>query len=269
MPVIYVDILIVLNWFIDWLLLLLTARLLHLPTRRGRVVLGAAVGGVAACQLLLTIPAPLSLLLHGIGAALIIRIAFAWRGFKSYLRQLVTFFCVSALLSGLVTALWHISGSEAVVTRNGVIYCDISPLTVAVLSAVSYGIIRLYERLTRKRAPEALEYTVTVGDGQRAVECRALYDTGLHLREPFSGAPVIVVNREALQPCIQTAARMRMVPYRTVGGSGLLEAFVPHSVTVKRRGEAARDISGVYVALSDDPPRGEYTALIGSDVLEL
>ncbi len=286
MPVIYLDVLIVLNWFIDYLLLSLTARLLHLPTRRFRVVLGAALGGIAACQILLTVPTALSLLLHLLGAVLMIRIAFVWHGLKRYIRQVVTLFCVSALLSGLVTALWYLTGSETVLTRNGVIYCDISPLTLTVLALVSYAVIRLYERLTRKRAPAALDYTVTVSDGCGFCECRALYDTGLHLREPFSGIPVILVHREALMPylplplgealrsaegggAVCITPRLRMIPYRTVSGNGLLPAFVPAAVTVKRNGEPPRDITGVYVALSDEPGCGEYTALIGGDVLDL
>lgn len=286
MPVIYLDILIVLNWFIDYLLLSLTARLLHQPTRRFRVVLGAALGGVAACQILLIVPIAVSLLLHLLGAALMIRIAFAWHGLKGYIRQVITLFCVSALLSGLVTALWYLTGSEMVLTRNGVIYCDISPLMLTALALVSYAVVRLYERLTRKRAPAALDYTVTVSDGCGVCECRALYDTGLHLREPFSGIPVILVSRETLMPYLPlpfgealrgdkvvgtvcVTPRMRMIPYRTVSGNGLLPAFVPHSVTIRRNGEEARDITGVYVALSDELGRGEYTALIGSDICDL
>ncbi len=266
MPVIYIDVLVVLNWFIDWLLLLLTARLLHLPVKRVRAVLGAAAGGLAACQVLLRVPTAVALFLNVFSAAVIVRITFAWRGVRGYLKQLFTFYCVSALLSGIVTALWYVSGSEVMYTHNGVIYCDISPLTVAVLSVISYGVIRLYERFTCKRAPEALEYTVTVSDGCSTAECKALYDTGLHLREPFSGVPVIVVDREVLLPLCAESPRIRMIPYKTVGGTGLLQAFVPQTVTVKRAGERARDISGVYVALSDELARGEYTALIGSDV---
>ena len=279
MPIIYIDVLVVLNWFIDWLLLLLTAQLLHQPVRRVRAVLGAAVGGLLACQVLISVPPIIALLLNLCSAAAIVRAAFVWRGVRGYVKQMFTFYCVSALLSGIVTALWYVSGSEAVVTRNGVIYCDISPFAVAVLSVIAYGAIRLYERFTRKRAPEALDYTVTVNDGCGTAECKALFDTGLHLREPFSGVPVIVVDRSALLPFLPLplgatlantttvlSPRLRMVPYKTVGGNGLLQAFVPQTVTIKRAGEPKRDISGVYVALSDDMQCGEYTALIGSDV---
>ncbi len=285
MPVIYLDVLIVLNWFIDYLLLSLTARLLRLPTRRIRMVLGALVGGVSACQLLLTVPTAISVLLHTLTAALIMLIAFRYHSAKGFARQVVVFFCLSALLSGVVTALWYLTGSEAVLTKNGVIYFDISPLMLTAFAVISYGVICWYERLTHKPTPQGLDYVLTVDDGCGVCECRALYDTGLHLREPFSGSPVIVVCRDALLPylpptlcealssaggvAVCPTVRLRLIPYRTVSGEGLLPAFVPNKVTLRALGRPPRDITGVYVALSETLDRGDYTALIGSDVTDL
>lgn len=281
MPVLYLDVLVVTNWFIDYLLLSLTARLLHLPTRRLRMVVGAFIGGLSACQILLTVPPAVSLLLHIVSASFSICVAFSIHSAKGFIRRVVVFFCLSALLSGIATALWYLTGSEAVLTRNGVIYFDISPLMLTAFALIGYGIIRLYERLTRRRAPAGLDYCLTVDTGFGVCECRALYDTGLHLREPFSGSPVIVMCRRALAPCLPpqfgeeqqggaaTVTRIRYVPYRTVGDEGLLVAFVPKRVTLRRIGYPPRDITGVYVALSDTLERGEYTALIGADVIDL
>ncbi len=266
MPVVYLDMLVVLNWVIDFLLLSLTSCVLRLPSRRGRAVAGGLVGGIAACQLLWDIPAWLSLGIHGAVAALMIRIAFAWMGAKAFFRQTVTLFCMSALLSGLVGAFWYVTGSDVVATRNGVIYCDISPVGLTVLVLFSYGVIRVYERITSRRVPANLEYRLTFRDGGEEYECRALYDTGLHLRDPFSGAPVVVVWRAALPSLSVCERRRRMIPYRSLNGTGLLPAFRPERVTLHTGGRPPRDITGVYVALSDEPRRGEYAALVGSDI---
>ncbi len=285
MPVIYLDVLIVLNWVIDYLLLSLTARLLRLPTRRGRLVVAAAVGGVCACQIFLNLPAFFSLLLNVTVAALLIRVAFPWYTAAAFIRRTFVLFCVSALFSGLVTALWFVTQSDVVITRNGVVYCDISPLMLTGLALISYAAGWLYDRFTGNRSPAALEYTVVIDDGCGTCECVALYDTGLHLREPFSGMPVIPVKREALLPYLplplsqalhredgvttRAAARLRHIPYHTVGGEGLLPAFVPAKVTLRARGGPPRDITGVYVALADEPNRGVYTALVGSEIVSL
>ena len=53
MPVIYLDVLVVLNWFIDFLLLSSTSRILRLPFKRWRLVLGALLGGISSCLIFL------------------------------------------------------------------------------------------------------------------------------------------------------------------------------------------------------------------------
>ena len=266
MPVIYLDILIVLNWLIDGLLLSLTARLCGVTTRRIRMAAASLVGGLSSCQILLTIPAAVSVLLHTLTAAVMIVIAFPYRTWRAVIRRTAVLFCLSALLSGVVTALWYMTDTDAVTTHNGVIYCDISPLMLTGFALIGYGVIRLYDRITRHRKPASLEYVVTVDDGEGEAEYRALYDTGLHLREPFSDRPVIVIKHTPMREI--APSRLRMIPYRTVGGTGLLPAFMPRRVTVRARGTPPCDITGVYVALSEETEHGEYTALIGADVLE-
>ena len=53
MQTVYVDVLLVLNWVIDYLLLRLTAHFLRLPVSRKRLVLGAGVGAFGALVILL------------------------------------------------------------------------------------------------------------------------------------------------------------------------------------------------------------------------
>lgn len=98
---------------------------------------------------------------------------------------------------------------------------------------------------------------MTVDTGARQVRCFALADSGNRLREPFSGAPVIVACR-SLFPDMETP---RVIPYQTVGGEGMLTAFRPHRVTVhsgKRRGT----VGEVYVALSEHIQNEDYQAVV-------
>lgn len=266
MPIVYLDVLVALNSLIDYVLLSLTARLSHSPFCRLRAALGALLGGLAACRLLLPLSPLLSLTFHLVTAVLIVAVAFRPDGLRRLCRRVATFYVASALLSGAVTALWHLTDSDLLVAAGGVVYWAVSPLWLTVCTVAVYFAVRLWERLTSRAAPAARDYTVTVEDETGGCTCRALYDTGLRLREPFSGEPAIVVRRTELS--LPPDVRLRMIPYRTVGGEGLLPAFRPRRVTLHERGTPPRDISGVYVALSDEPSRGEYTALIGRDVAD-
>ena len=46
MPIVYADVLVALNWVIDFLLLSATALFLHIPLNRVRVTLSSLIGGL-------------------------------------------------------------------------------------------------------------------------------------------------------------------------------------------------------------------------------
>ncbi len=278
MPVVYADMLVALNWLIDFLLLSAAACFLHIPTVRWRVVTGALIGGVYALVLLLPpFPVVIRLLLDAGVASLMAVVAFPRSKKRVLVKRVAVFFLISTMFSGMVSLLCSHTIGEYAQTNNGHVYADISPLMLTVFTAVSYVLVRVFERITNRRMPKHGEYRVTIQDEGTEYEVCALFDSGMHLREPFSGAPVMVMERKhgVLPNDIREALdgnkphpRVRWIPYRTVSGEGLLPAFRPRSVHVKRLGEDPHDVSGVYVALCERLDRGEYEALINNDCCE-
>ena len=291
MPVVYLDVLLALNLFIDFLLLLATARLLRLPYRRWRLVLGALAGAASACLIFLPALSPLAAAgLKLLAAGIFLLIAFAWQGVWTYIKTLTVFFVCSTLFAGIAGALWFFAAPQGFYVANGVVYYDVPPLMLVFLTVVSYGALCLFDRFVRKKAPVNREYRLLVTCGGETVSVKALYDSGNSLTEPFSGSPVAVVNRAALEGILPeevraalrpgasppgsggTAAalrvRLRMIPFRSVGGGGLLPAFQPDRLTVVAAGGESRDVTGGYVALGDAIGQGEFDALIGTDMAE-
>ncbi len=271
MPVVYADVLVALNWLADYLLLAAVAVVLRLPAKRWRLVLAGLLGGVCACLIFLPpLPGLWWLLTNVAVAGGMVAIAFSFHSVLAFLKRTAVLFILSALFSGVVAALSRFTAGEAVVVSNGQVYADLSPLLLAALATVSYGAIRLYERLTRKHLPQGGEYRLYIEDESTVYEGKALHDTGLHLREPFSGAPVILVEREGAGALFSTLPphRLRRIPYRSVGGNGLLTAFRPRCIRLRKIGGRERDVSGAYVALTEELGRGEYEALIGSELTQ-
>lgn len=280
MPTIYADVLVVLNWLIDFLLLSATAFFLHIPVARFRMAIAGLVGGLYALVLLLPrLPTVIRLSADLLSALIMTAIAFPRCRTQVLLKRTVIFFGISTMFFGVVSLLHRCFVNEYVQINNGQMYAALSPLVLAGFTVVSYVAVRLFEIITSRRLPGHAEYRILVEDEAAACEVRALFDSGMRLREPFSGAPVIVVERERVLPClardVQEALtkkeghpRMRWVPYHTVSGDGLLPALRPRSVQVKRLGEQPHDISGTYIAFCDHLGRGEYEALINDDCCE-
>lgn len=307
MPVIYIDVLLALNLFIDFLLLLATVRILRISYRRWRLVLGALFGSI--CSTLIFLPdlnMVLSTAVKLVSAAMIMLISFKWMGVMAYIKQLTVFFVISTLFAGVAMAVWFFAAPTGFYVQGGIVYYDVDPLTLVILTVISYGVIWAYDRVTQKKQPKNRDYRLLIDCGGGTAGVRALYDTGNGLTELFSGSPVVVVRYAAiasvLPPALQQAlrtqasgwktgedagdeeaapavgdtavrtavrSRLRLVPFQSVGGNGLLPAFQPAHITVVAQNGASRDITGAYVAVCDTLGRGEYEALIGSDIADL
>ena len=244
---VYVDVLLVVNFFMTLLLLLLTAALTKQPGRPGRLCIAAVLG--AAYSLILLAPKLPTwvVVLSKIAVALVLVLAaFGFGSVKKYLRCLLCFLAANFVLLGFIVGVWLLFRPRRIVVKNSAVYFDLPARTLLLLALAAYVLALLILRLYEKHAGRRALLELTVDTGARQVRCFALADSGNRLREPFSGAPVIVP---------------RVIPYQTVGGEGMLTAFRPHRVTVhsgKRRGT----VGEVYVALSEHIQNEDYQAVV-------
>lgn len=275
--VIYVDMLLALNWWVDYLLLLGVRRATGGGGRSWRLALGALVGALSCLVLFLPpLSVWLTLLIRLLAAALMITVAFRHRSWRDWRRRVLFLFALSAALAGLCGALYFFLAPQGFYVFNGVVYYSVPPLVLVALTVVCYGILWLWERWTHRRAPKEHLLRVRLSHEGRQVDFPCLYDSGNHLAEPFSGRPVLVVERGVAEEVLWVPPSVeeltpgdgwRLIPYDTLGGSGLLPAFVPTQVAVLTRGEEHR-LPPCYVAVCDRLGRGDYRGLLGSELGE-
>lgn len=275
--VIYIDILLALNWWIDFLLLLGVRRAMGGGAKSWRLAVGALVGALSCLVLFLPpLSVWLSLLIRLCAAALMVTVAFRRRSWQDWGRRVLLLFALSAGLAGLCGAFYFFLAPQGFYVFNGVVYYSVPPLLLVALTVVCYGLLWLSEQLLRRRAPKEHLFRVRLTHEGSSVTFPCLYDSGNHLTEPFSGRPVLVVERgvaEELLPVPPSVEEMpvekgwRLVPYDTLGGSGLLPAFLTDSAVVLRR-DGERRLPECYVAVCDRLGRGEYSGLMGSELGE-
>lgn len=280
---VYIDLVFLLNGTVNYLLLLAAGRLSGDELRRGRLALGAALGGCYAVALFLP---GLGFLAHPLckagTAALMLLLGYGHS--RRLLRVSLVFLAVSAAFGGGILAI-TLLGGRGLTLRNGV-FCSSLDLRLILLSAaLCYTLITLALSRTAQHAPAQLR-AVTVTLGERRVELTALVDTGHTLTDPVTGRRVLVAEgtrvaglfpageapgaEELFRPAEALSARagsavgkrLRLLPYRAVGVScALLLAVRSDGVTV---GE--EDLGDILVALSPTPVSdgGGYSALIGA-----
>lgn len=270
LPVVYIDVLLGVNLFVNYFLLLAVGRFLHLAVRRLRLLAGAAVGAVFSLSILLPpLPAVLPLLFRLALSLLLILISFPIPTGKRLVQAVLAFYLVSFAFAGFFLALWLLTSAEGIFVRNSIVYFDLSPLVFLLSSVLAYAVVRLLQRVTGREEPAALTCRVEARRGSARVVFTARVDTGNSLTEPFSGAPVIVAEKGAvagLRP--STAEGCRLVPFHTVSGGGLLRAFRPDSLVISCGGRAFQPAEA-YIAVSEQPlSAGEFSALLNPALLE-
>lgn len=269
MSVVYVEELFGLNLAIDYFLLLGTAKVCALPLRRRRYAASAALGSVWCCLALLP---GLSWLGSGVmKTVLAVGICLAAFGREGRLwRSFGVFLGLSALFGGAVWA----AGLQRGVWRADGCLVRLDMRVLALSFAVCWAGIGLVFRRAAAKCERELP-DVCIDRHGRSVTLRALRDTGNDLRDPLTGRRVLVAESDALAPLFDKAERralkseateavlrlqgFHLIPYASLGGSGLLLCFRPERVTVN--GEARDDLAVALAPTALDPD-GEYRAIL-------
>ena len=266
---IYIDVLVGVNLFINYFLLLCVSDFLTLEGKRKRLVAAALLGAAYSLTILLPeLPPALSLPLRLLMSLSIVLAAFGYRGVRSLIRATVAFYLVSFAFAGMMLVLWHFFAPQGLMIRNSVVYFNISPLVLIVLTIVCYGAVTLFHRITGRRMPEKLNCRIVIERGGRTCSCTARVDTGNTLREPFSGDPVTVVYEPVIAGLIppKESLNFRLIPFDAVSGRGVLEAFRPDRLTVFSGGETF-ETRKVFIAAAKTK-LGEFDALLNPDLLQ-
>ncbi len=280
--VVYADVLLIVNLFVNYALLLCSSMIMKKHTQRLRILLGAAIGAFYGFVVFLPeLPSLAEFALRFAATVLIVLGAFGYKNLPSFLRSFFTFFAVSFAFGGIMLVLWVTVAPIGMIYNNGAVYFDIDLAVLAVSTVVSFAVVSLIAHFTARRAPNDSIALVKIAYKGKEVKLTALVDTGNSLTETFSGFPVVLGEAESLEKIIPDAVRdflngedvsssseMRLVVHKTVSGTGVLPVFRPDYIEVKSVSHNVKT-SEVYVAVTkNNLARGEYEMILNPALFE-
>lgn len=212
---VYVDLVAVLNFMVDFLLILGTNRLAGFPPGYKRGALAATLGGIYGGACLLPGFSFLgNTLWRVVSLSLIAVIAFGWN--RSALQRSGVFLLLSMALGGIAMGMG----------RGSVWMLILSAMLMWLLCQISF----------RGSAGQREYIPVRLGWDDREMSVIALKDTGNTLHDPLTGEQVLVAGADVgmkllgltayqLQHPVETLASgvlsgMRLIPYHAVGQPG-------------------------------------------------
>ncbi len=261
--VIYADVLVILNLYINYFLVRAAAILLRRGISAKRCLLAGAVGALAALAALLPeMPFWAVALIKVAVTAAMTLCAFGFHCRTDFLVAALCLLTISFVFAGLMMALWLFFAPFDMVYSNGVAYFNIPIAAIAGFTAVSYGLVKTVRFFADKRLRCSKICAVTVTANGCTKTIKGLSDTGNGLRDIFSGKPAVVCSRNSIEPLIPqnvlsfldsgTAAEgIRLIPCRTVTDETLIPIFTPDKIEVS--GKPASAVVGISRApLGDD-----------------
>ncbi len=192
--VIYGDILLAVNWIVDYFLLVGVAALTGCGASRSRLLLGGALGGLSAFIFL----APALPVWAVVGYQLltgtaILLTAFRVRRLRNFLRLWFWYFLLNLCYTGLVLAAMYWLSFSAVRQNNLAFYYDVPPLLLVGCIAVLYALLRLVLLLFDVPQPEKIvRAEIDTADGRLYAE--VLIDSGLSAEDVLLGQPLLLLS---------------------------------------------------------------------------
>lgn len=238
--IIYIDIIIIINIIIDFLLLKSIDLLLKRNTKLIRIIIASIIGGVSTI-LLFKINNNYLLFLYKllISIAMII-ISFKYECFSYFKDNLIWLYIVSIILGGTLYMIKDhltLSNYALAFSSNGLI------INIYVFLFISPIILYRYLKINKKqKIVYSNYYDINIYYNDIKLSGTGFLDTGNNLKDPYLNRPIILVNKSLIKDNINTF----IIPYKAVNTSGLLEVFKPKKIHINNK-----DIKNVLIGLSD------------------
>ncbi|EPR13062.1 sigma-E processing peptidase SpoIIGA [Ruminiclostridium papyrosolvens] len=296
---IYLDVLILENLVINYLILYVTAKFSRYRTSTLRLFAGAIIGALYVGIIIIEpdIKVFYTTLAKILLSFFIIAVTFSPRKIMTFIKTLVIFYISTFIFAGAALAFLFFNEQGGFV-KNGIVYVfGQSKWSLMFFSLVTVGIIiKIFmEVIQSKFTRENLLIPVKIAFDNRKIGFPALVDTGNSLKDPLTNNPVMVVEFNALEEllpieiknifknskeddlsCVTTTistskwfSRFRLIPFSSLGKeNGMLIGFKPDFIEIGEE-EEKRDVKNVIVGIYNRSlSRNEkYKALLGPELV--
>lgn len=244
---IYIDVLFLLNLFMDTILLLISNFLLKKHIKTARLIIGAIFLSLYGSFMFFKEISILYSVFFKLAVSVVA--VFIVFGKKQIIKNTLVFWIVTALCGGIVFALSVMTDFGRIMQAsmsNFIVYLNVNPLLLSFGCVLLYVFAEGYRRVCIKSFSKdnyIIDISFIYMDSEYTV--KTLIDTGCSLTEPLSNAPLLVVSKSRACGIVPTGAKVKS---KSVGGYTELDLILPEKII--SRDTRFELFSGTLVALS-------------------
>ena len=254
----YIDVFFMVNFMMDYLVLMITRKMIRCSVPAWRVCLAAVAGAFLTC---LIVVVPLNntfmkfILFHGLVSVAMIKTGFGIRQWRELIRTWILIYVSGFLIGGVLLCVRQY-------VRIGSLFFVLAIVSYYVVS----GIWSLISYLARRKQSRV---KVILCNGKRQCQVEALIDTGNCLRDEITGGPVSIVDQKVIRVLYgkENLTKLRYIPYHSIGRSeGVMPLIRLDGMYVCQ--ERRFWIAEPLVAVSEeDLTADDYQMILNPDIL--
>lgn len=204
---IYLDVILLENMCMNYIILFATGLILKIKIKQIRIIFSSLLGGIYSILSFAQILEIYSNFVFKIMISIVmIYIAFDSRSVKQLLKQIILFYLVSFAFGGCAFCLLYFIKPQDILIQNGVLR-GTYPLKIALLGGiVGFVVVNIAFKIVKGRiSKKDMFCDIEIFFRGKSTKIHAMIDTGNMLKDPISGIPVIVVEKQKLEKVIPVA----------------------------------------------------------------
>jgi len=212
---VYLDLIIVLNFMFDFLLLLSVSILLRRNVSIYKIILAAFIGGVSIIFLFINTMSLMLFIYKLIISIIMTLVSFGYKNIKYTFKNLLYLYSASIILGGFL----YFLNNEFAYDRVGLIFIN-NGLSINIIFLIIFSPIIIYIYVKQGlwlKNNYSNYYKVNIYINDKKFLFNGFLDTGNELVTPFSNKPVILIDKD-----IKTDYFF-YIPYKCVKGNDLIK----------------------------------------------
>ena len=208
---IYIDLVLILNFCYDFLILLTVDTTLKRHMKIIRHIISSIIGSISVFILFLPFNSPILLLIKFLTSIIMILISFSYKNIKYFLTNLTYLYMCSIILGGFLYLLENQFNNK-----------DEYILLVIIAPIILYLYIKEH-----KKYMSIIKYHYqlkVVFRNNKVLICNGYIDTGNKLRDPITKKYIVLISKKLLIPYINIRSPI-YVPFKSLNNNGLVECF--------------------------------------------
>ncbi|MEG2351287.1 MAG: sigma-E processing peptidase SpoIIGA [Bacilli bacterium] len=218
---IYFDLLILLNFFFDFILLVSVSVLLKRNSNFKRLILASLFGAISIVILFIPFNSFSLFIFKFITSLIMILIAFGFKSIKYTLSNILYLYTVSIIMGGF---LYYINNLFSYKTVGMIFFSNgfsINWFLLIFLAPLSLYVYVLSQKKIKQEYNNYYSVEITLLNGE-VVFLTGYLDTGNNLTDPYKNRPIIIVDKDIIK---NYNPNYLLIPCLTVNNTSMIKAF--------------------------------------------